>query len=233
MAPGLGSPDVLIGSFPAWRTLLDLHACPAVSISGADGIGTVLMGSPTVWTNSQMACRVMDIVVEVPGLAMGPMNPIAMGCQNVEIGGPVATAVMVLGTLFVNFGGINIAGSPADVRTFMLMAASAAAATNAARVHFATIAGDSAHPITLVVGRSLPGVITDNFGTNEVDLNDLERFPATPRAAHPNETGQDEMITHFMVERHDAATKGSAFPAAHTAGIDAQNEMRSEEGNPR
>jgi hypothetical protein len=44
------------------------------------------MGSPTVFINNQMACRVMDVVVEKPGLAMGPANPIAMGCTTVLIG---------------------------------------------------------------------------------------------------------------------------------------------------
>lgn len=86
LAPGPGSPNVLIGGLPAWRAIIDQHACPAVSISGADGIGSVLMGSPTVWINSQMACRQFDIVVEVPGLAMGPVNPILMGCPTVIIG---------------------------------------------------------------------------------------------------------------------------------------------------
>jgi uncharacterized Zn-binding protein involved in type VI secretion len=77
---------VTIGGLPAWRALIDQHACPAVSVSGADGIGTVLMGSPTVLINGMMACRQLDIVVEVPGLAMGPMDPILMGCPTVIIG---------------------------------------------------------------------------------------------------------------------------------------------------
>jgi len=33
-----------------------------------------------------MACRMGDIVVEKPGLAMGPMNPILMGEMTVMIG---------------------------------------------------------------------------------------------------------------------------------------------------
>jgi uncharacterized Zn-binding protein involved in type VI secretion len=86
LAPGPGSTDVFIGGLPAWRTMIDQHACPMVSISGADGVGSVLMGSPTVFIDFMMACRVMDIVVEKPGLAMGPMNPIAMGELTVMIG---------------------------------------------------------------------------------------------------------------------------------------------------
>jgi hypothetical protein len=44
--------------------------------------GIVMVGSPTVLINTMMACRVMDMVVEIPG---GP-NPIAMGATNVCIG---------------------------------------------------------------------------------------------------------------------------------------------------
>jgi len=78
--------NVLIGSMPAWRALMDQHACPAVSISGADGVGMVMIGSPTVFINNMFACRAMDIVMEIPGLAMGPVNPIIMGCPTVMIG---------------------------------------------------------------------------------------------------------------------------------------------------
>jgi len=86
LSPGPGSMNVLIGSMPAWRALMDQHACPAVSISGADGVGMVMIGSPTVFINNMFACRAMDIVMEIPGLAMGPVNPIIMGCPTVMIG---------------------------------------------------------------------------------------------------------------------------------------------------
>jgi uncharacterized Zn-binding protein involved in type VI secretion len=82
LAPGIGSTNVLIGSMPAWRALMDFHACPIVKGLIPDVGGMVLMGSPTVLINSMMACRVMDMVVEIPG---GP-NPIAMGATNVFIG---------------------------------------------------------------------------------------------------------------------------------------------------
>lgn len=84
--PGPGSPNTLIGFLPAWRTIIDQHVCPAASISGADGVGCVIVGSINVFINMQMACRVQDIVVEKPGLAMGPVNPIAVGCPTVIIG---------------------------------------------------------------------------------------------------------------------------------------------------
>jgi len=87
LAPGPGSVDVLIGNLPAWRAIIDQHACPAVSITGADGVGSVLIGSLTVLINNMQACRVMDIVVEKPGSVLGPMNPIVMGCMTVIIGG--------------------------------------------------------------------------------------------------------------------------------------------------
>jgi uncharacterized Zn-binding protein involved in type VI secretion len=66
--------------------MIDQHACPAASVSGADGVGAVMMGSLTVMIDFQMACRMGDIVVEKPGLAMGPANPIIMGCPTVIIG---------------------------------------------------------------------------------------------------------------------------------------------------
>jgi uncharacterized Zn-binding protein involved in type VI secretion len=94
LAPGTGSPDVLIGGLPAWRATVDQHACPAVNVSGADGVGMVLIGSPTVLINGMMACRMGDIVTEVPGLAMGPVNPIMSGDMTVLIGIPGQGAVL-------------------------------------------------------------------------------------------------------------------------------------------
>ena len=86
LAPGPGSVNVLIGFMPAWRAMIDQHACPMVSVTGADGVGSVMMGSPTVFINGQMAARMGDIVIEKPGLALGPANPIVLGCMTVMIG---------------------------------------------------------------------------------------------------------------------------------------------------
>jgi uncharacterized Zn-binding protein involved in type VI secretion len=86
LSPGPGSPNVSIGGQPAWRAMIDQHACPATSISGNDGVGSVMKGSPSVYIDGQMACRQGDIVVEKPGLAMGSANPILKGCPTVMIG---------------------------------------------------------------------------------------------------------------------------------------------------
>lgn len=86
LAPGPGSVNVLIGGLPAWRAVIDQHACPMANITGPDGVGSVVMGSPTVFINGMMACRMGDIVIEKPGLALGPANPIIMGCPTVMIG---------------------------------------------------------------------------------------------------------------------------------------------------
>jgi len=83
LMPGPGSPNVIIGFMPAWRTLVDFHACPIVKGVVPDVGGVVMKGSATVWTNFQMQCRVGDQVIEIPG---GP-NPIVVGCPTVIVGG--------------------------------------------------------------------------------------------------------------------------------------------------
>jgi hypothetical protein len=66
--------------------MMDQHACPMVSISGPDGVGMVMLGSPTVLFNGMMACRMGDVVMEIPWLALGLANPILMGEPTVMIG---------------------------------------------------------------------------------------------------------------------------------------------------
>jgi uncharacterized Zn-binding protein involved in type VI secretion len=82
---------------PAWRTLMDFHACPIVKGVVPDVGGVVMMGSPTVLINDMMACRVGDMVVEIPG---GP-NPIVMGCFTVMIGVAGMAGVVVVPDNFV------------------------------------------------------------------------------------------------------------------------------------
>lgn len=80
LAPGSGSPDVVIGGLPAWRIGPDLHACPGTGTS--HGAGPTGPGAPTVLINGFPAARAGDFVTEPTG---GP-NVIAIGCVSVLIG---------------------------------------------------------------------------------------------------------------------------------------------------
>jgi uncharacterized Zn-binding protein involved in type VI secretion len=96
LSPGPGSLTTQISNLAAWRVSIDQHACPATSASGSDGVGSVIVGSLTVLIDNQMACRQQDIVVEKPGAAMGPMDPIMMGDMTVLIGdAPGGTSLSV------------------------------------------------------------------------------------------------------------------------------------------
>ena len=80
--PAMGSPNVLIGGMPAWRTIADLHLCPVTSPQ-PHGAGAVLKGSTSVFINNLPAARQGDEIVEAAG---GP-NKITLGCFSVLIGG--------------------------------------------------------------------------------------------------------------------------------------------------
>jgi uncharacterized Zn-binding protein involved in type VI secretion len=117
LAPGIGSTNVFIGGMPAWRAMVDQHLCPAASVSGADGVGSVMKGSLTVHINGQMACRAQDIVVEKPGLALGPANPILMGCPTVTIGEKGPPAPPGFGSKALQDAQIKAAQEPIPERT--------------------------------------------------------------------------------------------------------------------
>lgn len=81
LAPGPGSPNVLIGGMPAWRATADFHACPLVTGVVPHVGGVVAVGSATVLINNLPAARQGDMVTE-----SGPPNSIAMGEMTVIIG---------------------------------------------------------------------------------------------------------------------------------------------------
>ena len=82
LAPGPGSPTVLIAGMPAWRAGSDFHTCPLVTVLVPHVGGVVALGSLTVLIEGLPAARMGDIVVEA-----GPPNAIAIGCPTVMIGG--------------------------------------------------------------------------------------------------------------------------------------------------
>ena len=89
LAPGSGSPNVMVGGMPAWRVGPDMHACPGTG-TPSHGAGPTAVGAPTVLINGFPAARAGDFVVESTG---GP-NVILVGCPTVLIGptAPVAPA---------------------------------------------------------------------------------------------------------------------------------------------
>jgi len=82
LSPGLGSLNVIIGGKPAWRALLDFHACPSSTSRVSHVGGFVMIGSTTVFINKVPAARKGDRIIEI-----GPPNTITTGKSNVLIGG--------------------------------------------------------------------------------------------------------------------------------------------------
>lgn len=80
LAPGPGSPNVLIGGKPAWRASTDFHSCPLVSVNPHIG-GMVTIGSTTVNINNLPAVRQGDMIIET-----GSINTITQGEPTVLIG---------------------------------------------------------------------------------------------------------------------------------------------------
>jgi hypothetical protein len=131
LAPGPGSTNVLIGSMPAWRALMDFHACPIVKVLIPDVGGMIMLGSPTVLINSMMACRVMDMVVEIPG---GP-NPVVIGATNVCIGdaGVVPPSTGVPGAGGASAGGDGGSGTESSADSGSGAAAAGTAGSTSAQ----------------------------------------------------------------------------------------------------
>ena len=82
LAPGPGSPTVLIGGMPARCAEVDNHVCPLVNGVEPHVGGVVAVGSLTVLIEGLPAARMGDEIVE----AGGP-NAIAEGEPTVLIGG--------------------------------------------------------------------------------------------------------------------------------------------------
>lgn len=81
LAPGPGSPTVLIAGMPAWRAGSDTHLCPLVDGLKPHVGGVVAVGSVTVMIGGLPAARQGDMIVEA-----GAPNAIAAGAPTVMIG---------------------------------------------------------------------------------------------------------------------------------------------------
>lgn len=81
LAPGPGSPNVLIGGMPAWRVTVDFHSCPLVDPDAMPHVGGVVsMGSTTVLINNLPATRMGDMIVEsTPNFIIGGSSTVLIG----------------------------------------------------------------------------------------------------------------------------------------------------------
>ena len=80
LAPGPGSPTVIIGGKFAWRAGSDFHACPLFNGLVPHVGGVVALGSLTVLIGGLPAARQGDFVAEAPP------NTILLGDVTVLIG---------------------------------------------------------------------------------------------------------------------------------------------------
>src|SRR5262249_429567 len=135
--------------------------------------------------------------LDVGGCGVFLGNPALFATRTTLVGdaggAPAATVTMnPNGTMTVTWGSMTIDGTPADAATFWGMLTHDMGATAAGRARLLGVVNDTGHPTTYHVGRHQPGVIGDNFGTNEVDLSDMEMFPSTPPPGHSDMTTRGE-----------------------------------------
>ncbi len=78
--------------------------------------------------------------------------------------------------------------------------------------------------IPVILVRNKRNVIVDNFATLEVDLTDLDKFPAQDP---PMVSDQCQLIIHFLQERlYASCHPKQGFPKAHQSGLDKEKEYR-------
>ena len=144
--------------------------------------------------------------------------------------------------------GMTMSGRPRDREAWLQMIRTGIGNSSTLRETVSTIGNDPdpTHAIHADLGRrqelsetpaANPGVFIDQFDSDQIDLHDLSRLPETPRARHPNDITQTEMITHILAERREAALTGNArttntsvFDQMHFAAQATQNRVRDEFG---
>jgi hypothetical protein len=176
---------------------MDFHACPIVKGLIPDVGGMVMMGSPTVMINSMMACRVMDMVVEIPG---GP-NPIAMGATNVFIGDSGGG------------GGGAGAGMSKAVSMPTLASMPAAAAAQAASLKYAA---DFGYPFCEKCQHVTDGM--SSRSTVEEAAKSAAQTPATPLASPVSDSLDHQIDFNFKTESGDPIDDKSGFKLIHPGG---------------
>ncbi|MCI0413688.1 peptidoglycan-binding protein [bacterium] len=134
---------------------------------------------------------------------------------------------------FTPAGGLKLQGSAADQATYLHMTRREMLTSPAFAKTMNEINADKAHPVTVNVGRDMPGVRLDvdrGGGKQDVDLADLEKLPVSPTAQNPHAITQGEVLIHAMREARQRALGEKLHGPAHEAAIKAENEYRKDIG---
>jgi uncharacterized Zn-binding protein involved in type VI secretion len=224
--------------------------CPTVLIAGRGAArvrdkaechgppDAICLGSPSVYIAGNMAARQGDLTEHGGSVTAGE--------PTVLIGGPTAQVQAGRdGRIKVNWGGLIVRGSPADVFAFLRMLAAEAARSRPLAGQLATYVRGDSGPIFCNVGRNQPSAIIDRWVNNDVDLDDLEAFRVDPTPGHPNEVTRGEWLSHFLAERdsdnrRSGVSEGrpapttpptlARFNSAHADGVAAGNQVRAARG---
>lgn len=130
---------------------------------------------------------------------------------------------------------LTVTGTPADKATWDKLVAQCTKASPSLKMVFDKINNTPGKDVKVDLVRNKKKVYVDSFCTNEVDLSDLEDYPALDPA---KVIDRCELLAHFMAERLHAVcnpmqpgeTKADWFRRAHQEGIDAENRYRMDIG---
>lgn len=138
-----------------------------------------------------------------------------------------------------NGQGMSMTGSDADKEKMFQMMRDSMSDSPTARKLMTDIGNDTdpTHQLKADLGRhqnitgSTDGVIVDTFGTNQIDLSDIEAFSKTASKSRPNEMTQSDVLLHILAERRSAALDPTAiFDTHHENAFKVQNAYRAERG---
>ena len=127
--------------------------------------------------------------------------------------------------------GLQIVGSPADVKAFGAMLALASRQSPSFRLLLQNIQADTTHPVRVVLANGPHLGVFDDFGSGNVYLQDITQLPAAVPAGNDAIT-RGQVIAHFLAERYNEALTGAGFSTDHAAGLALENLFRQDTHQP-
>jgi hypothetical protein len=131
-----------------------------------------------------------------------------------------------------NSGGLQINGSTADKNSLIAIIGREMGRSPTLRNLIVEITEDAARPVTVNVGRE-NAYWVDEFGSWNVDLNDMAWYEDIPPAAYPWVRTEGEALVHWLAERRYAVVHGAGYDPSHKYALSAggpQEQYRAERG---